>query len=87
MPRADKLRVPALVFQCKSKRNVRTRTHTHASTTQVEDSVEFAEASPKPEKGQLLENVYPDPRGFGIGDNGEYRYLQPGFGSGNAAVS
>jgi len=53
----------------------------------VEDSVEFAEASPKPEKGQLLENVYPDPRGFGIGDNGEYRYLQPGFGSGNAAVS
>ncbi|KAF5833160.1 thiamine diphosphate-binding protein [Dunaliella salina] len=54
---------------------------------EVEASVEFAESSPKPEKGQLLENVYPDPRGFGIGENGEYRYLQPGFGSGNAVVS
>mmetsp|Transcript_14908 Transcript_14908/g.40204 ORF Transcript_14908/g.40204 Transcript_14908/m.40204 type:complete len:420 (-) Transcript_14908:991-2250(-) len=54
---------------------------------EVEASVEFAENSPKPEKGQLLENVYPDPRGFGIGENGEYRYLQPGFGSGNAVVS
>lgn len=49
--------------------------------------MEFAENSPKPEKGQLLENVYPDPRGFGIGEDGQYRYLQPGFTNGNAIVS
>jgi len=49
--------------------------------------VTFAEASPKPEKGQLLENVFPDPRGFGLAEDGRYRYEQEGFGSGNAAMS
>lgn len=39
------------------------------------------------EKGQLLENVFADPKGFGIAANGKYRYEQPGFGSGNADVS
>lgn len=53
----------------------------------VDESVEFADASPKPEKGQLLENVFSDPKGFGLAPNGEYRYLQPGFTSGKAAVS
>eukprot|EP00798_Chlamydomonas_sp_ICE-L_P031178 gene31178-6322_t len=56
-------------------------------TAIVEDSVEFADESPRPEKGQLLENVFPDPRGFGIGPDGEYRYMAPGFSSGTAAVS
>ena len=36
----------------------------------VEDSVKFADESPKPERGQLLENVFPDPRGFGIAEDG-----------------
>ncbi|GLC36819.1 hypothetical protein PLESTM_000505300 [Pleodorina starrii] len=53
----------------------------------VEDSVKFAEESPKPERGQLLENVFADPRGFGIAENGLYRYQQPGFSSGTAIVS
>mmetsp|Transcript_10920 Transcript_10920/g.18949 ORF Transcript_10920/g.18949 Transcript_10920/m.18949 type:complete len:409 (-) Transcript_10920:591-1817(-) len=54
---------------------------------EVEDSVQFAEESPKPERGQLLENVFADPRGFGIAENGQYRYELPGFSSGTAAVS
>ncbi|CAD7695887.1 unnamed protein product [Ostreobium quekettii] len=53
----------------------------------VEDSVQFAEASPKPEKGQLLENVFADPRGFGTAPDGGYRYEQAGFTSGTAQVS
>lgn len=43
---------------------------------EVEDSVRFADESPKPEKGQLLENVFADPRGFGIAPNGQYRWEQ-----------
>ena len=39
------------------------------------------------EKGQLLENVFADPKGFGIGPDGKYRYQSPGFHSGTAAVS
>ncbi len=39
------------------------------------------------DKGQLLENVFADPRGFGIGPDGLYRYQQPGFTSGTAEVS
>lgn len=53
----------------------------------VEDAVKFAEESPKPEKGQLLENVFPDPKGFGLDPSGKYRYEMPGFRSGEAAVS
>jgi len=53
----------------------------------VEDSVQFADESPKPEKGQLLENVFADPRGFGIAPDGRYRYELPGFTSGTAQVS
>jgi hypothetical protein len=53
----------------------------------VEDSVQFADESPKPEKGQLLENVFADPRGFGIAADGRYRYELPGFTSGTAQVS
>ncbi len=43
-------------------------------TEVVEDCVKFAEESPKPERGQLLENVFPDPRGFGIAADGRYRW-------------
>lgn len=39
------------------------------------------------EKGQLLENVFADPKGFGVSPGGGYRYEQPGFSSGTAAVS
>lgn len=53
----------------------------------VEDCVQFADESPRPEKGQLLENVFPDPRGFGIAPDGRYRFQTEGFGSGEAAVS
>lgn len=54
---------------------------------EVDDAVRFADESPKPEKGQLLENVFADPRGFGIAPDGRYRYELPGFTSGTAAVS
>ena len=39
------------------------------------------------DKGQLLENVFADPKGFGIAPDGRYRYQLPGFSSGTAAVS
>lgn len=39
------------------------------------------------EKGQLLENVFADPKGFGIDPSGKYRFEMPGFSSGTAAVS
>jgi pyruvate dehydrogenase E1 component alpha subunit len=53
----------------------------------VDESVSFADESPRPEKGQLLENVFADPKGFGIGPDGTYRYMQPGFTSGSVQVS
>ena len=39
------------------------------------------------EKGQLLENVFADPKGFGVSPQGGYRYEQPGFGTGKADIS
>lgn len=44
-----------------------------AVTAIVEESVEFADASPKPDMSQLLENVFADPKGFGIAADGQYR--------------
>ena len=40
----------------------------------VDESVEFADASPVPERKQLLENVFVDPRGFGVSADGRYHY-------------
>ena len=40
----------------------------------VDDAVAFADASPSPERSQLLENVFPDPKGFGIARDGRYHY-------------
>lgn len=54
---------------------------------EVEDCVRFADESPKPDMSQLLENVFADPKGFGIGSDGRYRYEHPGFTSGTAEVS
>lgn len=53
----------------------------------VDAAVEFADNSPRPEKGQLLENVFSDPKGFGIAPDGEYRYTKPGFTSGSVSIS
>lgn len=39
----------------------------------VEESVEFADASPVPARSQLLENVVADPRSFVIGPDRSYR--------------
>ena len=36
---------------------------------------------------QLLENVFADPKGFGIAADGRYRFQLPGFTSGTAQVS
>jgi hypothetical protein len=59
-----------------------------ADVTEVVDgAVEFADESPRPEKGQLLENVFADPKGFGIAPDGEYRYTKPAFTSGAVSVS
>lgn len=52
----------------------------------VEESVEFADASPLPERKQLLENVFADPKGFGIGPDGLYRCEHDDFTAGTAAV-
>lgn len=52
----------------------------------VEDAVEFAEASPVPVRSQLLENVFADPKGFGIGPDGRYRCEDPKFTEGTAHV-
>ncbi|CAI9768814.1 unnamed protein product [Fraxinus pennsylvanica] len=52
----------------------------------VEDAVEFADKSPVPARSQLLENVFADPRGFGIGPDGKYRCEDPKFTQGTAHV-
>ncbi|PKA45729.1 Pyruvate dehydrogenase E1 component subunit alpha-3, chloroplastic [Apostasia shenzhenica] len=52
----------------------------------VEDAVEFADSSPPPPRSQLLENVFADPKGFGIGPDGKYRCEDPGFTQGTAQV-
>lgn len=52
----------------------------------VEDAVEFADASPPPPRSQLLENVFADPKGFGIGPDGRYRCEDPKFTEGTAKV-
>lgn len=56
------------------------------SAPQVEDSVDFADKSPSPPLSQLLENVFADPKGFGIAADGRYHYERPGFTEGTAAV-
>ena len=57
-----------------------------AVDAKVEEAVEFAEKSPSPERKQLLENVFPDPKGFGIAANGKYQYEDPRFSEGTANV-
>ncbi|TYH38897.1 hypothetical protein ES332_D12G142600v1 [Gossypium tomentosum] len=52
----------------------------------VEDAVEFADESPVPPRSQLLENVFADPKGFGIGPDGRYRCEDPKFTEGSAQV-
>jgi len=52
----------------------------------VEEAVEFADASPHPPRSQLLENVFADPKGFGIGPDGTYRCEDPKFTQGTAQV-
>ncbi|XWS35955.1 hypothetical protein CRYUN_Cryun20dG0041100 [Craigia yunnanensis] len=52
----------------------------------VEDAVEFADESPLPARSQLLENVFADPKGFGIGPDGQYRCEDPKFTEGTAHV-
>ncbi|KAJ0717491.1 putative pyruvate dehydrogenase (acetyl-transferring) [Helianthus annuus] len=52
----------------------------------VEEAVEFADESPAPSRSQLLENVFADPRGFGIGPDGRYRCEDPKFTEGTAQV-
>lgn len=52
----------------------------------VEDAVEFADESPHPARSQLLENVFADPKGFGIGPDGRYRCEDPKFTQGTAHV-
>jgi pyruvate dehydrogenase E1 component alpha subunit len=54
---------------------------------EVDDCVQFADESPKPDMSQLLENVFADPKGFGLAEDGRYRYELPGFSSGTAQVS
>ena len=52
----------------------------------MDDAVEFADASPVPPDSQLLENVFADPRGFGIRFDGRYHYENPDFTTGKARV-
>eukprot|EP00898_Chlorokybus_atmophyticus_P006295 jgi/Chlat1/6667/Chrsp49S06155 len=41
---------------------------------ELEEAVEFADKSEYPPKDQLWQHVFPDPRGFGIDVNGEWKY-------------
>lgn len=52
----------------------------------IEDAAEFADESPLPQRSQLLENVFADPKGFGIGPDGRYRCEDPKFTEGTAHV-
>lgn len=52
----------------------------------VEDAVDFGDQSPAPLRSQLLENVFADPKGFGIGPDGKYRCEDPKFTEGTAQV-
>nr|KAJ0194114.1 hypothetical protein LSAT_V11C800429130 [Lactuca sativa] len=52
----------------------------------VEKAVEFVDESPAPSRSQLLENVFADPRGFGIRPDGSYRCDDPKFTEGTAQV-
>ncbi|WVZ16717.1 hypothetical protein V8G54_009699 [Vigna mungo] len=52
----------------------------------LDDAVEFADNSPLPPRSQLLENVFADPKGFGIGPDGRYRCEDPKFTEGTAQV-
>lgn len=52
----------------------------------LEEAVEFADNSPPPPRSQLLENVFADPKGFGIGPDGRYRCEDPKFTEGTAHV-
>ncbi|OIW02357.1 hypothetical protein TanjilG_08504 [Lupinus angustifolius] len=52
----------------------------------LDEAVDFADASPHPERSQLLENVFADPKGFGIGPDGKYRCEDPKFTQGTAHV-
>ncbi|XP_058738809.1 pyruvate dehydrogenase E1 component subunit alpha-3, chloroplastic [Vicia villosa] len=52
----------------------------------IEEAVEFAEESPVPHRSQLLENVFADPKGFGIAPDGSYRCEDPKFTQGTAHV-
>ncbi|KAI9090356.1 hypothetical protein K1719_028691 [Acacia pycnantha] len=52
----------------------------------IDDSVEFADESPLASRSQLLENVFADPKGFGIGPDGKYRCEDPKFTEGTAHV-
>lgn len=54
--------------------------------TVVEEAVDFADESPLPGRSQLLENVFADPKGFGIGPDGKYRCEDPKFTEGTAHV-
>ncbi|KAG0461202.1 hypothetical protein HPP92_021499 [Vanilla planifolia] len=54
--------------------------------TVVEDAVEYADSSALPPRSQLLENVFADPKGFGIGPDGKYRCEDPLFTQGTAQV-
>jgi len=52
----------------------------------VQEAIEFADSSPKPDKSQLLNNVFADPKGFGVDENGKYRYENPSFIAKSAAA-
>ena len=52
----------------------------------IEDSVEFADEIPLPQRSHLLENVFADPKGFGIAPDGSYRCEDPKFTEGTAEV-
>lgn len=45
----------------------------------VDEAVEFADATPHPATSQLLQNVFADAEGFGIGPDGRYRCEDPKF--------
>lgn len=55
-------------------------------TQVVDEAVDFANNSELPPRSQLLENVFSDPKGFGIRTDGLYHYEDPSFTQGTADV-
>ncbi|KAL5984447.1 hypothetical protein ACLOJK_018552 [Asimina triloba] len=50
----------------------------------IKDAMKLTDSSPYPPRSQLLEKVFTETKGFGIGSDGRYRCEDPAFTHGTA---